>query len=96
MHQKYKCAGVVFFLHVSKWAVWFKETSSLTILFSSILFPSLIFLFSFVFSLNWSKQGCKGGGEEETSFAFRIKDVFVHDCGARCGRSSIEFARRMT
>jgi membrane protease YdiL (CAAX protease family) len=59
-----------------------KIKSNLTIILSSFLFTSLHFLFLFVFTLNFSKQGCNGEEEKETCFALRIMNVFVHACEA--------------
>ena len=43
--------------------------------FVSLLFTSLVLLFSLVFTLNSSKHGCNGGKEEENYFSFRIMHV---------------------
>ena len=61
----------------------------------SLVFTSLIFLFSFVFTLNFSKHGCNGRDEEETYFALRIIHHFVDACETCCRHSNIAFARRV-
>ena len=71
-----------------------KGESNLTILLSSFVFASLIFLFSVVYTLNFNKHGCEGSEEEETYFALRIIHVFVHACEAYCGHSSVESGRK--
>lgn len=49
-----------------------EKESILTILLSSLGFTSLHFLFSFAFTLNFSKHSCNEGEEEETRFALSM------------------------
>ena len=87
---------VNFLRYAQKRQCWKKRKgeSNLTILLSSFVFASLIFLFSLVYTLNFNKHGCKGSEEEETYFALRIIHVFVHACEACCGHSSLDFGRK--
>ena len=91
---------VEFFRNMSKNGIFEKKRKlkfdhSLVFLLASLLFTSLIYLFSLVSTLNLSKRGCNGGEEEETYFALRIIHVIVHACETCCGHSNIDFARRM-
>ena len=92
--KKWSC-WFFFLIYVQKAQFCFQKKSSFTILLSSLVFASLIFLFSLLFNLNLSEHGCKRGEERETNFALRITHVFEHAWEAYCGHSSIDFARRM-
>ena len=65
----------IFLKYVPK-IIW-KKNQDLTILLSSLVFTSLIFLFLLIFTLEFSRHGCIGGEEEDTYFALRIIHVFV-------------------
>jgi hypothetical protein len=93
MDQKSECVDI--FNICTKMAIWKGKKSKNQESSLTVLLASLLSFFLFFFTLKFSKHGCNGGKEEETSFAFRITPVFVHACKACCRHSSIAFARRM-
>jgi uncharacterized membrane protein YozB (DUF420 family) len=92
MHQKLNV--LIFFKYILK-NNSFEKHLSLTILLCSVVFTSFIFLFLFVFTLNFKKHNCNGGEEEDAYFALRIIHVSIYIYEACCGYSNNDFTRRI-